>query len=147
MNLMPNDVRSRTERNLALFFISVLGLFLELLLIRWIGTEVNIFAYLQNTILVVCFMGLGMGCMTCRQPILLRNCLAPLLILVLLLSIPQSSVALRKVSLLLAKTHPDSGDNQKDTKNIENEMKLGYQRYPEPDHHSAHDQGTDDTPD
>lgn len=102
MNLMPNDVRSRTERNLALFFISVLGLFLELLLIRWIGTEVNIFAYLQNTILVVCFMGLGMGCMTCRQPILLRNCLAPLLILVLLLSIPQSSVALRKVSLLLA---------------------------------------------
>ena len=36
---------------------------------RWIGTEVRIFAYLQNTILVVCFMGLGMGCLTCRKPI------------------------------------------------------------------------------
>lgn len=36
-------------------------LFLELLLIRWVSTEVNIFAYLQNSILVVCFLGLGMG--------------------------------------------------------------------------------------
>lgn len=39
----------------AIFLISVLGLFLEMLLIRWIGTEVRIFAYLQNTILVVVF--------------------------------------------------------------------------------------------
>src|SRR5207253_2452331 len=97
-----NAPLNRRRNNVDLFLISVLALFMELLLIRWIGTEINIFAYLQNTILVVCFMGLGMGCMTCRQPILLRNCLAPLLILVLLLSIPQSSVALRKVSLLLA---------------------------------------------
>ena len=45
-----------------LFLVSVLGLFLELMLIRWIGTEIRIFAYLQNTVLVVCFMGLGLGC-------------------------------------------------------------------------------------
>jgi hypothetical protein len=49
------------NRTLGLFLISVLALFLELLLIRWIATEVNIFAYLQNTVLMVCFLGLGMG--------------------------------------------------------------------------------------
>ena len=101
MNLFPNQISSKAERNLSLFLIGVLALYLELLLIRLIGTEVNIFAYLQNTILVVCFMGLGMGCMTCRQPILLRNCLVPLLILILLLNIPQTDLGLRKVSLLL----------------------------------------------
>ena len=40
------------NRTLTLFLVSVLGLFLELLLIRWIGTEIRIFAYLQNTVLV-----------------------------------------------------------------------------------------------
>jgi hypothetical protein len=52
----------RTHPTLALLLISAAGLFLELLLIRWIGTEVRIFAYLQNTVLVVCFLGLGMAC-------------------------------------------------------------------------------------
>jgi hypothetical protein len=80
----------------ALFLVSVLALFLELLLIRWIGTEINIFAYLQNTVLVVCFLGLGMGCLTSRQPIVLRNLLIPLFILLLLLSIPGN------ISLLLS---------------------------------------------
>ena len=54
---------------LALFLISVLGLFLELLLIRWISTEIRIFAYLQNTVLVVCFLGLGMGCWDSRRAV------------------------------------------------------------------------------
>ena len=34
----------------SLFLISALGLFLEMMLIRWIGTEIRIFAYLQNTV-------------------------------------------------------------------------------------------------
>src|SRR4051794_24243107 len=63
----------------SLFIVSVLGLFLELALIRWISTEVRVFAYLQNTVLVVCFMGLGMGCLTCRKPIAIRSMLLPLL--------------------------------------------------------------------
>ncbi len=54
---------------LTILWISVLGLYLELLLIRWIGTEIRIFAYLQNTVLVVCFLGLGVGLFTSRQPI------------------------------------------------------------------------------
>ena len=62
-----------------LFLISVLGLFLELLLIRWVSTEIRIFAYLQNTVLVVCFLGLGMGCWDSRRkPFALRDVLLPL---------------------------------------------------------------------
>lgn len=72
----------------ALALISLLGLFLEMLLIRWIGTEVRIFAYLQNTVLVVCILGLGMGCFTCRKPAQLSQMLTPLLILTSILAIP-----------------------------------------------------------
>ncbi len=89
------------HRNRDLLLISILALYLELLLIRWIGTEVNIFAYLQNAILVVCFLGLGIGCLTSRQPSHPREYLVPLTILVLLLSLPWTAAALRKVSLLL----------------------------------------------
>lgn len=87
-----------TRPTLAIFLISVLGLFLEMLLIRWIGTEVRIFAYLQNTILVACFLGLGLGCFTCRRPIDLRQTLIPLLILLVLIAIPLSRLALAKIS-------------------------------------------------
>jgi len=83
-----SDFLGPANPTLAIFLISVLGLFLEMLLIRWIGTEVRIFAYLQNTILVVCFLGLGLGCFTSRQPISLRATLTPLAFLVLLLAIP-----------------------------------------------------------
>ncbi len=41
--------------------VSALILFLEMLLIRWIGTEVRVFAYLQNGVLIAAFLGLGMG--------------------------------------------------------------------------------------
>src|SRR6202521_5780434 len=84
-----------------LFLVSVLGLYLELLLIRWIGTEVRIFAYLQNTILVVCFLGLGVGCWTCRQPVKMRDILLPLLMLFAIL-VPISWFSLgNKLSLML----------------------------------------------
>lgn len=86
----------------AIFLISVLGLFLEMLLIRWIGTEVRIFAYLQNTILVVCFLGLGLGCFTSRQPIKLRQMLLPLLILVFLLAVPVTKQIFVKISSKLS---------------------------------------------
>jgi spermidine synthase len=89
-------------RSGALFLISVLGLFLELLLIRWIGTEIRIFAYLQNTVLVVCFLGLGMGCLTCRQPFRLREILIPLTVLVLLLALPPTRWALGQISEMLS---------------------------------------------
>ena len=60
-------IKPAINQTVVLFLVSVLALFLELLFIRWIGTEIRIFAYLQNTVLVVCFLGLGMGCWTCRR--------------------------------------------------------------------------------
>ena len=86
----------------AIFFISVLGLYLELMLIRWIGTEIRIFAYLQNTVLVVCFMGLGLGLFTSTKPITLRQILIPLGVLILLMAIPATRSYLHKISYLLS---------------------------------------------
>jgi spermidine synthase len=86
---------------LALFLISVAGLFLELLLIRWISTEIRIFAYLQNTVLVVCFLGLGMGCWDSRKPFALRDILLPLGGLVVLLSVPYTRSWLGRVTEML----------------------------------------------
>ena len=86
----------------AIFLISVLGLFLEMLLIRWISTEIRIFAYLQNTVLVVCFLGLGLGCFTSKQPINMRKMLVPLLWIVLLLAIPVTRKALGRISEMLS---------------------------------------------
>src|SRR5688572_10844033 len=76
------------NRTWAIFVISLVGLFLELLLIRWIGTELRIFAYLQNTVLIVCFLGLGVGCFSSRQPIVMRRALLSLLALSLILTVP-----------------------------------------------------------
>ena len=90
------------RRTLALFLISVIGLFLELLLIRWITTEIRIFAYLQNTVLVVCFLGLGMGCWDTRRGFSLRDMLMPLTVLTALLAIPTTRVALGSISALLS---------------------------------------------
>ena len=86
----------------AIFLISILSLFLEMLFIRWIGTEVRIFAYLQNTILVACFLGLGLGSFTCRKPISLRQTIIPVLILLLLMAIPFSRQGLHSISRLLS---------------------------------------------
>jgi SAM-dependent methyltransferase len=72
------------------------------MLIRWIGTEVRIFAYLQNTVLVVCFLGLGMGCFTSHKPVAVRNILIPLLGLVLLLALPPTRAVLAKITNLLS---------------------------------------------
>lgn len=74
--------------SLDIFAVSVVGLLLEMMLIRWIGTEIRIFAYLQNTVLIVCFLGLGMGCFTCKQPINMGRGLVALLLLTGALSVP-----------------------------------------------------------
>lgn len=51
-----------------LFLVSVFLLFLEILLIRWISTEVRVFAYLKNLALVACFLGMGVGCILREKP-------------------------------------------------------------------------------
>jgi spermidine synthase len=74
-----------SHRSAAIFVVSAASLFLEVMLIRWVTTEFRIFAYLQNTVLVVCLLGLGMGFFASRRPFSVRKALVPLLILVVIL--------------------------------------------------------------
>lgn len=77
-----------------MFLLSILILYVEVLLIRWVSTEVSIFAYLQNTILVICLFGLGAGCLKPDKTIPLYKCFLPLGFLILLEAIPTSKEGL-----------------------------------------------------
>ena len=50
-----------------LFGVSFATLYIEIMLIRWIGTEVRIFAFFQNLALIACFLGFGLGCYWSRR--------------------------------------------------------------------------------
>jgi hypothetical protein len=65
--------KSLGRRDVELFVVSALILYLELVLIRWVGTEVRVFAYLGNIILVVCFFGAGLGCYWADRPVSLTK--------------------------------------------------------------------------
>ena len=45
-----------------LFLLSAVSLFVELLIIRWLGADIRAFAVFQTFPLIVCFIGLGVGC-------------------------------------------------------------------------------------
>src|SRR4051812_7057947 len=58
----------RSLRNL--FLVSAGGLFLELVLIRLVSSEIRVFAYFKNFPLLAAFIGLGLGCYVAdRRPI------------------------------------------------------------------------------
>ena len=61
--------------------LSALILFVEMLLVRWVGTEVRVFAYLQNSVLVATFLGLGLGCRSARSRIFLLPAVVALLVI------------------------------------------------------------------
>src|SRR2546428_6280008 len=61
------------RRDAEIFIVSALILYLELVLIRWIGTEIRVFAYLGNSILVICFFGVGLGCYLAEKPVSLAK--------------------------------------------------------------------------
>ena len=69
-------------------FLSVLIMFLEMLLIRWVGTELRVFAYLQNGVLVAAFLGLGLGARNARQPARLLPSMLALTVLAAVISDP-----------------------------------------------------------
>jgi spermidine synthase len=73
-----------------LTLISLLSLFLEMLMIRWISSEIRVFAYFKNLVLVACFLGFGLGCYLCRRRIQLMAMIAPLLVLSVILKTPIS---------------------------------------------------------
>ena len=58
---------SRPSPAFTIFSASVLGLFLELALIRWVSSELRVFAYCKNLVLVASFLGFGAGCFLARR--------------------------------------------------------------------------------
>lgn len=86
---MPDPPSSSTSGSLTrIAAISALILFLEMLLIRWVGTEVRVFAYLQNAVLVATFLGLGLGCRSARRPIAILPAVLALTVLAVLVLDP-----------------------------------------------------------
>ena len=73
-----------------LMLVSLLSLFLEMLMIRWVSSEVRIFAYFKNFVLVACFLGFGLGCYLSRLRVRLIALIAPLLLLTIVLKAPIS---------------------------------------------------------
>src|SRR6185369_3439372 len=71
-----------------LLFVSAAALFAEVMLIRWIGTEVRIFAFVQNLALIACFLGFGIGCFQKDEQPTLVPALQALTILVAMVSFP-----------------------------------------------------------
>src|SRR5262249_22026017 len=57
----------RTGSLSQLFIVSFASLYVEVMLIRWIGTEFRLFAYIQNLTLIACFLGFGLGCLKASQ--------------------------------------------------------------------------------
>ncbi len=76
---------SLISTRLRLFIVSIAVMLAEMILIRWVGTEVRIFAYVQNLALIACFLGFGLGCYQMERLKPLYVSLASMLALVLVL--------------------------------------------------------------
>lgn len=66
MSTTPAPAAAPRNLNLDLFLASFLGLFLELVLIRWIPSYERVLAYFTNFVLIAAFLGLGVGGMLAR---------------------------------------------------------------------------------
>jgi len=84
-----------------LILISLLSLFVEMLMIRWVSSEIRIFAYFKNFVLVACFLGFGLGCYLSRRRVQLMAMTTPLLLLTVILKAPVSPLR-RSISALPA---------------------------------------------
>src|SRR5438093_10299350 len=88
--LSPADLGGFSWPQLA--FWSLLSLFLELLMIRWISSEVRNFAYFKNFVLIACFLGFGLGCYLSRRRINLLAAIVPVLTLTIITNLPWRSL-------------------------------------------------------
>ncbi|MBI3010605.1 MAG: methyltransferase domain-containing protein [Candidatus Omnitrophica bacterium] len=88
----------------ALFLVSIAGLFLEVVLIRWISVEIRVFAYFKNLALLACFFGFGLGAALSRRRISLLWFLAPLLVLAVFVQFDAflGPFSLRRAAALIA---------------------------------------------
>jgi len=85
----PDGAETRNLSPAALIFLaSVLGLFLELALIRWVSSEVRIFAYAKNLVLVACFLGFGAGLFRSDKKLQIQGPVFVLLLIALVVRLP-----------------------------------------------------------
>ena len=63
----------KTRDYLLLFLASFVALYFELIIIRYLSTEIRVFAYLQNLPLIASFLGIGLGMVLARPPKVLRR--------------------------------------------------------------------------
>jgi hypothetical protein len=82
----PGD--SGGESLLVLVLASLLGLFLELLLIRWVSSEIRIFAYFKNFVLIAAFLGFGLGFQLSRRRVQPLALLVPLVLIAAAIELP-----------------------------------------------------------
>src|SRR5580704_17963668 len=60
----------------------------ELALIRWLSTEVRIFAYAKNLALLLCFLGFGVGCALAPKRVYWWRSIQAILAVILLVQNP-----------------------------------------------------------
>lgn len=72
----------------ALALISLVSLYLELLLIRWISSEIRVFAYFKSLVLIASYLGFGLGAYLTRRKIRFANTLLPLMGIVVIVELP-----------------------------------------------------------
>ena len=89
-----------------LALVSALSLFLEMLMIRWVSSEISVLAYFKNVVLISSFLGFGLGYYFCRRTINLLALVFPLCLLVFLLRLPWTAlrVAIGQVPYFIALT-------------------------------------------
>ena len=85
---------------------SALSLFVEMLMIRWVSSEISVLAYFKNVVLISSFLGFGLGYYFCRRTINLLALVFPLCLLVFLLCLPWAALqsAIRQVPYFIALT-------------------------------------------
>lgn len=101
---LPDDII--TGSSWQLLVISAAGLFIELLMIRWVSSEITIFAYFKNFVLIACFLGFGLGAYLSRQKINLLALLGPLAYCAVLIKLPWPTLRtlVQRLTLLLGAT-------------------------------------------
>ena len=92
MELEEPGWRGRVSPATVVFLASFAGLFLELALIRWVSSEIRVFSYCKNLVLVACFLGFGVGCMQMRRRENLVRSMFLLLLLILVVDLQSQSL-------------------------------------------------------
>jgi len=75
---MERNLLVRRSQYIELFVISVVSLYFEMLIVRWLAAEVRLFSYFKNLTMMAAFMGLGIGFAVAEHRKDLWYCFLPL---------------------------------------------------------------------